>query len=329
MEPETVADSNTEVSFDMDAAVERIGSQLGLPDPVAPEEPEALAPAPPEISAAAPMPESPAPKSWPKEMHEHWGKTPKEVQSYWDTREKQMLDGLEQYKTDAQMARQFHTVLQPFQPILQAQGLNAPQAVQYLLNAHQRLTQGSEQSRRAAYDELGRSLGMTAAQVAQATQTQAPVDPALSSLQQQMQAIQADLTARQQQEAQFAHQRYQEAQVRTTKEVEAFASDPAHAHFEEVADDIVLLLKTGLPLQEAYEKAVWANPLTREKNLQARLLSETEKQKETARLNALPKARALRSTIRSVDSRRTPTEPLGKMEDTIKATLQEMRQRVH
>jgi len=38
----------------------------------------------------------PVPKTWPKEMHEHWGKTPKEVQDYWEVREKQMLDGLEQ-----------------------------------------------------------------------------------------------------------------------------------------------------------------------------------------------------------------------------------------
>ena len=25
----------------------------------------------------------PVPKTWPKEMHEHWSKTPKEVQDYW------------------------------------------------------------------------------------------------------------------------------------------------------------------------------------------------------------------------------------------------------
>jgi hypothetical protein len=254
-------------------------------------------------------------------MHEHWGKLDPKMQDYTELREKQMLDGLEQYKTDAQMAKQFQSVIQPFQPILQAQGLNAPQAVQYLLNAHQRLTQGAPESRQAAYDELGRSLGLGSRPTAPAAEP-SPVDPALQALQQQMAQIQSGLTAQQQKE-------YQAAQARTSQEVEAFASDPAHPHFNEIADDIVLLLKTGLSLQESYDKAMWANPLTREMNLQARLTSETEKQKENARLQALPKAKAARNNVRSIESRRTPTESLGSMEDTIKATLQDIKQRVH
>lgn len=343
METELVADSS-DTTFDMDAAVDRVSSQLGLslPKTEPDEEPDAVVvpptgpvttanvtpvPAstnamPPVTPVSAPPPVGrQVPKSWPVDMREHWGKIDPHVQEYWDYREKQMVEGLEQYKTDAQMAKQFQSVIQPFQPILQAQGLNAPQAVQYLLNAHQRLTQGAPESRQAAYDELGRSLGLGQTYKAPAAE-QNPVDPALQALQQQVAQIESGLTAQQQRE-------YQAAQVRTSQEIEQFASDPAHPHFNEVADDIVLLLKTGLSLQESYDKAVWANPLTREMNLQARLLSETEKQKENARLQALPKAKAARNNVRSIESRRTPTESLGSMEDTIKATLQEIKQRVH
>jgi len=341
MEPEPGSDTATE-TFDMDAAVDRVSSQLGLtlPTPEPDEEPDAVVvpptgpvttatvtPVPASPSATPPVTTTPTPvgrqvpKSWPKEMHEHWGKLDPKMQDYTELREKQMLDGLEQYKTDAQMAKQFQSVIQPFQPILQAQGLNAPQAVQYLLNAHQRLTQGAPESRQAAYDELGRSLGLGSRPTAPAAEP-SPVDPALQALQQQMAQIQSGLTAQQQKE-------YQAAQARTSQEVEAFASDPAHPHFNEIADDIVLLLKTGLSLQESYDKAMWANPLTREMNLQARLTSETEKQKENARLQALPKAKAARNNVRSIESRRTPTESLGSMEDTIKATLQDIKQRVH
>jgi len=311
----------------MEAAADRVGAQL-FPDATpareeAPAEREPVAErtatqAAPSVAAPAP-PVSDAPKSWPKEMHEHWGKTDPKVQEYWRVREKQMLDGLGQYRNDAQLAKTFKDVIQPFTPILQAQGLNPPQAVQYLLNAHQRLTQGPPESRLAAYQELGRSLGL---QPGQPMAQQAPVDPALYSLQQKMSMIEQNLMAQQQAE-------YQAAQQRTTQDVEAFASDPSHPHFDEVADDIVLLLKAGLPLQEAYEKAVWANPLTREKNLQARIQTESSKQREVARLNALPKAKAARASVRSIDSRRTPTEPLGKMEDTIKSTLADIRSRVH
>ena len=337
MEVETGSDTTEEVGFDMDAAVERAGSQLGLGSPtpdetedtvesvVPPVETAALAPATETLAPVTPpVVTNEVPKSWPAEMREHWAKTDPKVQDYWRTREKQMLDGLEQYKSDAQIAKQFQSVVQPFENLLKQQGVDAPRAVQQLLNAHTRLTQGPQEARQAAYDELGRNLGMRQGNYQQqaAPEQQAPIDPALQSLQQQMQQIQSGLTARQQQD-------YQVAQQKTSQEVEAFASDPSHPHFNEVADDIVLLLKTGLSLQESYDKAVWANPLTREMNLQARLLSESEKQKENARLTALPKAKAARQNVRSIESRRTPTESLGTMEDTIKATLNDIKQRVH
>ena len=334
MEVETGSDTTEETGFDMDAAVDRVSAQLGLglpaPD-VQDDEPEpaaapvATTPAP--VTPAAPAPITPTinevPKSWPAEMRDSWAKTDPKVQDYWKTREKQMLDGLEQYKSDAQVAKQFQSVIQPFENILRQQGLDAPKAVQHLMNAHVRLTQGPQEARQAAYDELGRNLGMRQGQSQpQAQQEQAPIDPAFQALQQQMQQIQQGLTERQRQD-------YEVAQQKTSQEVEAFASDPSHPHFNEVADDIVLLLKTGLSLQESYDKAVWANPLTREMNLQARLLSETEKRNENARLTALPKAKATRNNVRGIESRRTPTESLGTMEDTIKATLQDIKQRVH
>jgi len=50
-------------------------------------------------------------------------------------------------------------------------------------------------------------------------------------------------------------------------EVNAFASDPAHPFFDEVADDIVAFVRAGDSLSKAYEKAVWANPVTREKEI--------------------------------------------------------------
>ena len=46
---------------------------------------------------AQPEPIAP-PSSWSKDKHEYWGKMPREAQEYYNVREKQMLDGLEQYK---------------------------------------------------------------------------------------------------------------------------------------------------------------------------------------------------------------------------------------
>jgi hypothetical protein len=120
----------------------------------------------------------------------------------------------------------------------------------------------------------------------------------------------------------------QVAKEKATQEVETFATDSAHVYFEELQDDILGFLKIGDSLQGAYEKAVWANPVTRAKEI-ARTQTETEaKLKENARLQALPKKVARSVNIGGREIQRAPTEPLGKMEDTLKTTLASLRSRV-
>ena len=48
---------------------------------------------------------------------------------------------------------------------------------------------------------------------------------------------------------------YDAAKARIDQEVNAFASDPAHPYFDEVADEVVRLTHTGMSLQEAYDQA--------------------------------------------------------------------------
>ena len=48
---------------------------------------------------------------------------------------------------------------------------------------------------------------------------------------------------------------YEAEKARIAKEVNDFADDPAHPYFNEVADEIVRLVKTGMSLQDAYNQA--------------------------------------------------------------------------
>ncbi len=257
----------------------------------------------------------PAPKTWPKEMHEYWGKTDPKVQEYWETREKQMLDGLEQYKEHAGIGKTLKEVITPYRPILEAAGMDEATAVKSLLNAHYRLTQGSPEQRAQAYQELGKNLGLV-------TSEQQNVDPTVKALQDKLAAIENTLTHSQQ-------RALQETQVKVTKDVEAFASDTNHPYFDEVADDIVAMIQAGKSLEDAYEKAVWANPVTRQKEM-ARLQTETQtKLKEKTKQEAEQARKAASTNVKGRDTRRTPTEPKGTMEDTMKDTLREIRSRTH
>jgi len=332
-----------EPSFDIDAAVEKIGSELfpqaeASPDRSTPAAPEKSSSLPPSTTVSAPAQVAPpadstapadqpapivreAPKSWPKEMHDHWGKTPKEVQDYWEKREKQMLDGLDQYKQGATIGKQFQDVLTPYQQTLHAQGLDGPRAVQTLLSAHARLTTGPMESRIQAYKELGQNLKLNVNP--EPAVEEPPLDPRVQELNGKVSLL--EQTIQQQQQA-----AYQDTFTKVQKEVEAFASDPAHPYFDECHDHIVTLIKSGATLQDAYDQAVWANPVTRAKEL-ARVQTETEaKFKENARLSALPKKAAAGVNVRSRDSQRSPTEAAeGTIEDTLKDTLKSIKGRTN
>ncbi len=325
------ADSST-TTLDMNAAVERLGAEL-FPESEsakdAPNETPGLTqdePSLPELTDnTAPVldtvPEAPAvkaaPKSWPKEMHDHWGKVDPKVQEYLEKREKQMLDGLEQYKGEATFAKQFKDSLAPYRQTLQQLGVDELTAAKSLFQADHLLRYSAPDQKRAYFEQLAKNYGIDLSTPATPP---APVDPVVQNLQQKLSAMEQQMTARQQMELNTARES-------VSKELDAFIADPAHNLFDDCADDIARFVSQGLSLQDAYDKAVWANPVTREKQVQSRLQTEAEKAKERARLDALPKKKAAGVNVRGRETQRTPTEPLGSMEETMRETLAKIKGR--
>jgi hypothetical protein len=317
-------------TIDLEAASDRIGASVFGPDTTPESGAEQISETPGLEQAKEPVasvttPEQPVaidpPKSWEKDMHPYWSKLDRKVQDYYIKREKQMLDGLEQYKQDAQYAKPFREVLTPYQQMLQSLNMPPQQAVDALFKAHMRLTTGTPESRRQAYLDLGKNLQINLEQMQAAQGQQPTVDPKLQELEQKFSAIEQQLTARQQMELQAA-------QATATKEVEAFASDAkAHPYFDEVATDIAAFVAQGKTLPDAYEMAVWANPVTRQKEI-ARVQTEHEaKLKETARLDALPKKRAAGVNIKSNGDGIASTGPVGSLEDTIREVHRDIKSR--
>lgn len=311
VEPE-VADSEFSLDSAMDSVAEELGTEIeDAPDtPEAPDVPEGTSPEKQEITVRPP------PKSWAKEKHEIWTKLPPEAQEYYELREKQMLDGLEQYKGDATLARQFKDIVTPYRPMLASMGISETDAVKYLLNAQYRLTNGSDADRLQAWRQMGAELGFLE------PENQPQVDPAVRDLQEKLNRIEYSQKAREQQEL-------QSLRSKADSEVAIFAADQKNVHFNEVAKDMVPFINAGLSIQDAYDRAVWANPLTRAKE-QARLQTEAQetlKKKSQEEAEAARKAKSV--NIRSLDSQREPTEPTGSMEDTMKETLAKIKRRVN
>lgn len=281
---------------------------------------EAAVSAPATTETTAPVVQTRSvPKAWPKEMHDYWGKTDPKVQEYLELREKQMLEGLDQYKQAAQYGNALQQVLQPYHPILQQKGLDAPRAVADLMQAYVQLTQGTPESRWQAYQKIRENFGL---QDPTAQPNGQSIDPQIQSLKQQFETMQQAVTAQQQASL-------QEARAKADQAVTAFAEDPTHHYFNDVAEDMTALLKSNasLSLQEAYDKAVWANPVTRAKEI-ARVQTEHEATlKENARLQALPKKKAQGVNVNGRETQRTSTEPLGTMDDTLRETFKAIKSR--
>lgn len=264
-----------------------------------------------------------APQSWKKEMHEKFTALPPDVQEYIEQREIQMRDGLEKDRGDANLGRTMRDVMTPYREMLQAQGVDEPRAVQYLLNAHYKLSNAPAAEKSAYFATLAQQYGIDLAGVKPGEQQQ--VDPVIQQLRDELNGIKTHLSAGQQ-------AALTQAKQRVSHDVETFASQPEHQYFDEVSDEIVAFLHQGLELKDAYEKAVWANPVTRAKEV-ARIQTDAEK---TSREKAQQEVEAARkgagNTVRNRDTRRTPTEPKGSMNDlegSLRDTLREIKTRTH
>ena len=267
----------------------------------------------------------PPPKSWAKDYHEHWTKIDPKVQEYVELREKQMLDGIEQYKEHFAFGKTMKEVITPYKALIAAQGIDEAKAVQTLMNAHYKMSSLPPAERANYFAMLARNYGVDLGQVQQPSNDE---PPAMRALREKQEKIERDIAERD-------RQQFERAKQTTTAEVTAFAEakdekgQPLHPYFDEVADDIVTFINAGLPLNEAYAKAVRANPMTYEKEV-ARLRTETEAQlREKAKREAEAARKASSTNVRSRDTGRSPTEPLGKMEDTMRATLADIKSRTH
>jgi len=243
-----------------------------------------------------------APKSWAKEQHEVWSKLPPEAQDYIEHREKQMLDGIDEYREYAQYGRELNNVISPYTPMFEQAGVDIRTGVQYLLNAQYLLQAGTPQQKETELRRIAQQYGVNLGEKQAATEE--TLDPRLEQMQNTINQLQNAMRTSQQ-------HTLTEVRAKTQHEVNTFANDGNHPYFDELADEIAIQIKAGKGLQDAYDTAVYANPVTRAKEI-ARIQTENAaKLKEKKRLEAEKAIKATGSNVRTIDTTRTPTEKKG------------------
>lgn len=277
----------------------------------------------PELAPAAPVPAENAeavqalgaPDTWTKEAIAEWATIPPRVQQEIHKREQDMIQGIESYKGRASLGDAFNSIVEPYIPLLQQHRMGVPEVSQIfsgMLANHVTLVQGTPEQKLQTAIGVLRGYGIDPVELALAAggQQAQPPNPELLALRQELGQVRETLAQREQREQRAAFDR-------ALAQVEAFAA--ANPYYREVEADIDHLLSTGAEttLEKAYERAVWNNPVTR--------------QKEWERLNAAAsapapaqpssKARALATNVSPTPHPGNGAVPVGSMDDTIAETM--------
>lgn len=263
------------------------------------------------------------PKSWKADMQPHWSKLDPAVQAYVEQREAEALSGITQYGEAAKFAKSVQSVFEPYRALLDAQKITDPLVpVQYLMRTHAHLSNGSEEHRIQSAARLMKSYQVDPEKLLAAMKTETPYqDETTKALAKKVDSLQASLDQRQQHE-------YDALGTKVAAEVRAFAEDPAHLYFAEVGNHIALLLQDPkIQLPEAYEMAVYANPVTREKELGRIRTEAAEKTRKEAEEAALKAEKARGTRVKGDEKHRASPDFLGTMEDTLHETLADIKGR--
>lgn len=295
------------------------------PEPEPKGEPEPKKDAPLELKPGdegyvAPLEPKVAPKSWSKEMAPEFAKLPPTIQDYVLKREEDYTNGISQYKQAADYGYAVNQVVSPYMAHIQARGVDVPTALKFLLNADYVLTNSTPDKKAEFFTKLLKDYGVdqTKLGLAPAAET-----PEVRELRERQAKTENFLT-------EFQQKQLESRRTEVAKAVDTFASNPKNVYFNELSDDIVKFINAGYTLEDAYEKAVWANPVTRAKE-QARLDKEKElATKKAADEAALKAKKATKPNVKETPSARTaPTGLLGSMDETIRDTYRKIQERTN
>ncbi len=252
-----------------------------------------------EPAAESPAEIIAAPISWPAAEKERFKTLPPEVQKFISKREADREKYVSTKANEAaNIGRQYQDIDQAFAPFerkMQLNGTTRSQVVSQLLAAQSYLDENPKE----ALKWMAQSYGITPEEIF-SEEPQQRVDPTIAHLQQKIAQLEGHLSSRQQQEQTSAYSAVENQIQQFASETDA-SGNYLRPHFNEVYNDmeaIVRQVKASQPqlpikevLQQAYDRAVWANPTSREAML------AREKQKATANHISEAKRKAEKARI--------------------------------
>lgn len=257
-----------------------------------------------------------APSTWSKEAAAEWGEIKPHIQAEILKREQDIFAGLEQYKTRAEIGDRYEGVIAEFKPILDAEQIDPVEMFGNFAANHYLLSRGTPEQKLTIATNLMTHYGIDIEQVQQRLFNAPEVNPEVEELKAKIARLETGVNT-------ITTRETEQVRNQFAQQINQFASDPAHPYFDEVSNDIATFLKNGVAttLEEAYEKAVYANPVTRQKEIDRLTAEKITTNAEQAKTSADKKARLKASNVTTIPKSANGTVPVGSMDDTLAATL--------
>lgn len=320
------AEVEPEVEAAPEVEVEPIEAEAEAPE----AEVEVEAESQEEEPAAAPQEPAYRPK-WKKAALAELDKLPAEVQQAFiaedKRREENFHKGIEQYRTGHSAAKEWDEVITPYRATIDQFQVKPQEAVKQLLATDHVLRYGQPQQKIGTLLQVMQGYGINPAEFAAlitqhagGEQSQA-MDPQYQALNNRLSQFEQAQMAQQRQAEQARMQAEREQQTTIQSQIEAFASDPDHEHFELLKPMMGGILQSGQAkdLKEAYDMALKAHPQT------AQLwIAQQQKQWADSRKAAASKAKQV-TNVRS-NGRASVAKPTtaATMEETIRLTAEKL-----
>lgn len=228
-----------------------------------------------------------------------WAELSPEVQQEFVRLESTQQKGMQKIAEDARFGQTLREVVSPHEATFKALGIDAPRAVDALLKADYTLRTAHPREKAQYLLQLAKNYGadMSVFQPApvdgQTPAQQPQVDPAVAAMWNRLQQIEQS-----QHQQQTERERIETEQASSS--IEAFRNDPKNEFFEDVREDMAILINSGRAktLQEAYDMATYANPETRQAVLD-RQFAEREAKRKADQAKAVETKRAAGVSVRS------------------------------
>ena len=276
-----------------------------------------------------PAPTKTMPASWRREMAEHWDTLPEPVKDEIAKREEDVRKGFTNYKAHAELGQRFQEAAKPYEQYFQQFNVTAEESAQRLFNAEAQLRFGTPAQKQAMFRQIAQDYGIDIN--GQSLDTSAP-DSHVAALEQRLAQIERERAQQVQQTARSEQQKTYDAIAEFAYERDASTGQPktrgtdeygnpvlipkaGREHFEAVRNLMSGLISAdnSLSLADAYDRAVHANPTTRQ-------ALHTQEQAQQ-RAEATRKAQlAKEANVVNIRQRGTvdPKAPLGSLDDTIR-----------